>query len=103
MAEKSFLEIFNRYRPNDAEIIRVLSCVKKTSVRADKEKRIIQAEVYFDDIVRKDVLYRIENEIREAYSLNYTKLLPKYPSHLFDKQCFSQILLEAERVGIVAR
>ncbi len=103
MAEKSFLEIFYKYKPTDTEIIRVLSCVKKTSVRADKVKRLIQAEVSFDEIVRKDVLYQIENEIREAYSLSYMKLLPKYPSHLFDKQYFSQILLEAERVGVVAR
>ena len=93
MAEKSFLEIFYKYKPTDTEIIRVLSCVKKTSVRADKVKRLIQAEVSFDEIVRKDVLYQIENEIREAYSLSYMKLLPKYPSHLFDKQYFLQILL----------
>ena len=103
MAEKKFLEIFNRYTPTDADIIRVLSCVTKTSVRADKEKRIIQAEVCFDEIVHKNLLYRIENEIKEAYSLNYMKLLPKYPSNLFDKQYFQQILLETERVGIVAR
>ena len=103
MAEKSFLEIFNKYIPNDAEIIRVLSCVTKTSVRADKEKRLIQAEVSFDEIVHKDVLYRIEDEIKTAYSLNYVKILPKYPQNLFDKIYFSQILLEAERVGIVAR
>ena len=103
MAEKSFLEIFNRYKPSDAEIIRVLSCVKETVVRADKEKRLIQAEVKFDEIVHKDILYRIEGEIKTAYSLNYVKLLPKYSASLFDKQYFPQILLETERVGIVAR
>ena len=103
MAEKSFLEIFNRYKPSDAEIIRVLSCVKETVVRADKEKRLIQTEVKFDEIVHKDILYRIEGEIKTAYSLNYVKLLPKYSASLFDKQYFPQILLETERVGIVAR
>ncbi len=103
MAQKSFLEIFNRYNPTDTEIIRVLSCAKDISVRADKEKRIIQAEVSFDDIVHKDILYRIENEIKTAYSLNFVKILPKYPANLFDKQYFAQILLESERVGIVAR
>ena len=103
MAEKSFLEIFNRYKPSDAEILRVLSCVKETVVRADKEKRLIQAEVKFDEIVHKDILYRIEGEIKTAYSLNCVKLLPKYSASLFDKQYFPQILLETERVGIVAR
>ncbi len=103
MAEKTFLEKFNKYQPQDTEIIRVLSCVQNYSVRLNKEARVIEADVYFNQIVNKNLLYRIENEIREAYSLNYMKLLPKYPADLFDTRYFEQILLEAERVGIVAR
>ena len=103
MAEKSFLEKFNKYQPSDTEIIRVLSSVKAYSVRLNKEARVIEADVHFDSIVNKNLLYRIENEIKEVYSLSYMKLLPKYPSNLFNKQYFNQILLETERVGIVAR
>ena len=96
MAEKTFLEKFNKYQPNDTEIIRVLSCVLNYSIRLDKEKRLIEADVHFDNIVNKNLLYRIENEIKEAYSLNYMKLMPKYPAELFDTRYFEQILLEAE-------
>ncbi len=104
MAEKTFLEIFNKYHPSGSDIIAVLSAVKKVGgIRADKEKRLLQADVYFDELVSKALLYRIENEIREAYSLSFMKLMPKYPAELFDKSYFEQILLEAERVGIVAR
>ena len=103
MAEKTFLEKFNKYQPIDTEIIRVLSRVLKYAVRLNKEARVIEADVYFDEIVNKNVLYRIENEIKEAYSLTYMKLMPKYPAELFDKGYFEQILLEAERVGVVAR
>ena len=103
MAEKTFLEKFNKYQPNDTEIIRVLSDVSRYAVRVKKEERIIEADVYFNDIVSKNLLYRIENEIREAYDLKYMKIMPKYNSNLFDYRYFEQILIEAERVGIVAR
>ena len=103
MAEKTFLEKFNKYQPNDAEIIRVLSDISRYAVRVKKEERIIEADVYFNDIFSKNLLYRIENEIREAYDLKYMKIMPKYNSNLFDYRYFEQILIEAERVGIVAR
>ena len=103
MAEKSFLEKFNKYQPQDTEIIRVLSRVDKYSIRLDKEARIIEATVYFPDIVDKNLLYRMENEIRAAYALNMMRILPKYPENSFSRQYFAQILQEAERVGIVAK
>ena len=59
MAEKTFLEKFNKYQPKDTEIIRVLSRVIKYSVRLNKEARVIEADVYFDEIVNKNILYRI--------------------------------------------
>ncbi len=103
MAEKSFLEKFNKYEPQDTEILRVLSRVGKYTVRLNKEARVIEADVYFNDIVDKSILYRAEDGIKAAYALNHVKLLPKYPASLFEMGYFQQILLEAERVGVVAR
>ena len=103
MAEKSFLEKFNKYEPTDTEITRVLSRVYNYTVRLSKEQRLIECDVHFDDIVDKSLLYRIENEIKATYSLNFMKILPKYHESLFGNQYFEQILLEAERVGIVAK
>ncbi len=103
MAEKTFLEIFNRYEPSGTDILAAISRAGKVSVRADKERRLLQAEVHFSDIIDKNLLYRIEEEIKNAYKLNFMKILPKYPASLFDKRYFEQILFEAERVGIVAR
>ena len=103
MAEKTFLEKFNKYQPQDTEILRVLSRVTKYAVRLNKEARVIEADVYFDEIVNKNILYRAESEIKAAYALNHVKLLPKYSPSLFETRYFEQILLEAERVGIVAK
>ena len=58
MAEKSFLEKFNKYQPSDTEIIRVLSSVKAYSVRLNKEARVIEADVHFDSIVN-NFLFRL--------------------------------------------
>ena len=103
MAGKTFLEIFNKYQPSGTDIVAALSRATNVTVRADKEKRILEAEVHFDEIVDKNLLYRIEDEIKLAYKLKYVKLLPKYPAELFGKYYFEQVLAEAERVGIVAR
>ncbi len=103
MSQKAFLEIFNKYSPDGRDIAAVLSCAGDVSVRADKVRRILEAEVHFDSIVDKDMLYRIEDGIKEAYKLNAMRILPKYPEDLFDGIYFAQILKEAERVGVVAR
>ncbi len=103
MAEKLFLEMFNKYAPNGSDILDILGNAKVSSVKADKERRFLQAEVVFTEVLSKSLLYRIEDEIKEAYSLNFMKIMPKYDASLFDYRYFEQILIEAERVGVVAR
>lgn len=104
MAEKSFLEIFNRYHPSGTDVLAALShATRVSSVRADKENRILEADVCFSEIIHKNLLYRIEEEMRSAYNISRVKILPKYPSELFSTAYFQQILMETERVGVVAR
>ena len=99
---KNFLQIFNKYIPEDshAEILLKATNIK---VHADKENRIIHAAFDMMDIVPKDTLYAIENAIAKAYELNWVKLLPHYPTHLFDSDYVPELLKETESVGIVAR
>jgi hypothetical protein len=70
---------------------------------ADKEQKIMEITAYFPELVEKAELYRIQEEIRNAYDLNRVKILPKYPSELFDEHYVPQLLAETEEVGIVAR
>ncbi len=99
---KTFLQIFAKYFPDekDAELLLRAEDIK---LRADKENRIIQVEASFPNLIDKDTLYRIENEIAKAYELNWVKILPKYDSSLFGEKYIPQILKETENVGIVAR
>ncbi len=99
---KALTEILAKYTP-DAEARRVLDAALDHAVRADKENRALQIEISFDRLVPKALLYRMEEEIARAYELHYVKLLPHYPPELFNADYVPELLLETERVGIVAR
>ncbi|MBQ8005398.1 MAG: PHP domain-containing protein, partial [Clostridia bacterium] len=73
------------------------------TVRADKDAKMLEIKAHFPKIIDKRVLYRIEEEIREAYQLSSVRLLPIYKSEFFSPAYIPQILMETERVGTVAR
>ncbi len=99
---KTFLQIFDKYKA-DEKSERILNKASNIKIQADKGNRILQASVDFPELVAKDDLYRIENEICKAYELNWVKLMPHYPAELFDSDYVSELLYETENVGIVAR
>ena len=99
---KSLCDILFKYTP-DAEARRVLEASLGHTVRADKENRALQIEMDLPSLVQKSLLYRMEEEIARAYELNYVKFLPHYPAELFNSDYVPELLLETERVGVVAR
>lgn len=99
---KNFLQIFNKYIPEDRHA-KILLSATNIRIQADKENRIIQAFMDFPEIVEKDNIYAIENAIAKAYELNWVKLFPHYPTELFDSDYIPELLKETESVGIVAR
>ncbi len=99
---KALTDILAKYTP-DAEARRVLEASLEHSVRADKENRALQIEITLDHLVPKATFYRMEEEIARAYELNYVKFLPHYPPELFTSDYVPELLLETERVGVVAR
>ncbi|MBQ7319292.1 MAG: PolC-type DNA polymerase III [Clostridia bacterium] len=100
--QRSIFEILKKYQPS-AYADGILSNVTDFSVRADKEKRLLEICASFPSLVDKDDLYTIEEEICRAYDLQYVKILPHYPQTLFTQEYIPQILKETERIGIVAR
>lgn len=100
--EKNFLQIFNKYIP-DEKHSEILLSATNIKVQADRENRIIQASLDFKKLVEKETLYSIENAIAKAYELSWVKLLPHYPTELFDTDYIPELLRETENVGIVAR
>ena len=99
---KTVLEILNRYTP-DSTARAILEQAQNPVTRADKENRALQMELSFPRLVEKEELYRIEEQVAEAYGLNYVKFLPHYPAELFTADYVPELLKETERVGVVAR
>ena len=99
---KSFLQIFERYQPSE-EYARILERAENIKIQADRENRMLNASVDFPMLVQKDDLYDIESGIAKAYQLNFVKIMPHYPTHLFDESYVSELMKETEQVGIVAK
>ncbi len=102
MAQKTLKELLNKYLPTDA-IGQILASGTVTKTRIDKEKRILEVYVDFPYILDKETLYEIEEDVAKVYQLAHFKILPHYPSELFSEAYIPQLLLETERVGVVAR
>ncbi len=98
----AFLQKFYKYFPGvDNRIILEKATVSR--IRADKEKRLLEAYVCFPSIVEKDVLYEIEREISEAYQLNSMVIYPSYPSECFTEEYLPEAMKELHRTGAVSR
>ncbi len=98
----SLIEKFTKYSPDE----RSAEWLGKTtilSLRADKARRIIEIITAFSSLVEKSEIYRVEEELCKTYEYNVVKILPKYPAEMFSYEYIPQILIEAERIGIVAR
>jgi len=102
MAEKTLMELLNKYVPNEDYLgILTSGIVKKT--RVDKEKRILEVYAEFQALIKKERIYSLEDEVATAYGLRHFKLFPQYPSELFSEKYIPEILVETERVGVVAK
>ncbi len=99
---KTFLQIFEKYTASEKDA-KILSTAEDIKIQADRENRIIQASAKFNKLIEKEDLYRIEREIAKAYNLSWVKIMPHYPSELFDSDYIPELLRETENVGIVAR
>lgn len=99
---KHILEVFSKYNPSE-KTRKILLLSADNKVKYDRERRIVEIELRFETLINKIDLYEIEAELCSAYSMNYVKILPKYPCELLRREYIPQVLIEAERTGIVAR
>ncbi len=101
-SQKTFFEIFNLYSRNDI-CGQTLSAAKDIKIKADREKRILEISLSLPSVIDKEVLYEIESEMANVYHMNCVRILPSYSSELFGDDSISDILMEAERTGVVAK
>ena len=99
---KSFLEVFSKYSPDEITE-KLLNSSEIKGRRADVEKRMLEVDVEFEQIISKNILYRIEEEIAKAYDLRMMRICPKYKEDLFYVDYIKEILKEASRSASVSR
>ena len=97
-----FDKIFSKYSQSDKSRS-ILDTIISATSRIDREHRLVEVSAEFPKIVPKVDLYKIEDEIREAYELNVVRILPKYPKELFNEKYIPEVMRELPRVGAVSR
>ena len=98
--DKSFLDIFSRYSPN-MEKRDLLDRGYDINPRRVPGTTRIEVDIYFRQHEDPELIYEIEDECRAAYNAQSFKILPHFPSELFDMKYFPEILWEAATCGAV--
>ena len=100
MAEKSFFDVFLRYKP-DPEKRALLNRGKDAKFRYTKDPMRVEVELSFDMHEDAELIYEIEDECCSLYDAASFKILPHFPKDIFDVSYFSEITTEASLCGAV--
>ncbi len=99
--KRTLLEVLPKYTPDDRSA-KILLSATEFSRSIQKEERRVEIKLHLPKPVSKNMLYHIEDGIREAYQLNSAILLPTYPQNEFTLEYLPEIFREAVRFGGVA-
>ena len=97
-----FDKIFSKYTQTDAER-RFLDIASEVSSRFDRERRVVEVTASFSEIIPKDKLYALEDNIRGTYDLSVVRILPKYTREMWTPDYLPEVMLELNRIGAVSR
>ena len=99
---KKLTELFCRYTPPGSRR-EWMSTAESLSVRADRERRMLEVTAVLSSVIEKDELYSAEADICRAYELNSVRIFPKYPCEMFSEKYIPQVFREAGRSRAEAR
>ena len=81
---KKLTELFCRYTPSESRR-EWMRNAESLSVRADRERRMLEVTAVLSSVIEKDELYSAEADICRAYELNSVRIFPKYPCEMFSE------------------
>ncbi len=100
MADKSFFDVFLRYKPNEDKRA-LLNRAHDARFRYTKEPMRVEVELSFDAHEDAELIYEIEDECRTLYGAESFKILPHFAKDAFEISYFSEIAAEASMCGAV--
>ncbi|MHC1694572.1 MAG: PolC-type DNA polymerase III [Eubacteriales bacterium] len=101
MKEKNLCEIFNKFEPTLLQR-RLMLSARDIELKAVKEERLVEVKACFEQIIEKDILFKLEEGIRRAHNFKFIRIIPVYPSHLFDEGYYFNLTCEARRCWAAA-
>lgn len=98
---RPFFDRFYKYIPSDQTRRELENCIViKTD--ADTSMRAVRCVFTSDKIFEKEFIYKVEQEIMQAYELNLVTLCPHYPEELFDASYTKEIWQELRRRKLIS-
>jgi hypothetical protein len=98
----NLIERFPKYTPS-RDYVSLMEEAEVLATRVDTDNRMLEVDVKLSDIVRREKLYELEDEVCQAYNLNRLRIYPKYPSNLFTIDCIEDIIKESYRRQTISR
>ena len=98
--EKKFFDVFSRYKPSE-EKRELLVRGHSMRLKVTKDRKRAEIDLSFDSHEDAELIYEIEDECRELYSMESFKILPHFPPESFDIANFDEIAFEAAMCGAV--
>ena len=73
--------------------------MKEMEVRVNRDARKVALSVSFDEWKNPDVLFSLEDAIKETYALSEVRFFPRYPSASFGEDCMPGLLALWKRIA----
>lgn len=102
MAVKPLKEYLFRY---EAQGIckEILESAGDYKCRVNREGKMLEITADFPRVYKKADIRRLEEEIKNAYSLNYVHIITHYGREFFSSQYIDEMLLELQHRGAIAK
>ncbi len=100
--EKGFFDYFKSFK-TDEKTRQMLESAQNIKVRVAKEPLRVEVIASFPHVVRNDVLYALEEELRVMYEAASFRFLPSFPAEEFEKEYMADVVEEAVRSGVITR
>ena len=102
--KRPFSSLFTKLSPDSRGESFLQKAGDYTTRKAKNEdgRLLFEFNVDMTEVFPKEVIYRLESEIAEAYNCASVRIFPHYSAELFTEDYIPEILIEAKRIGVVA-
>ena len=100
--QKDFFDYFKSYK-TDEKTRQMLLTAEELKVRVAKAPLRIEVLASFPHVVRGEVFYALEEELRVMYEAASFRFLPRFPAEEFRTEYMSDVLEEAVRSNVITR